>query len=106
MLAVLVPRGRQPFFGVVCALGYLAGVRLAALLYDRQRGTAHAEIAARDPSATGSRARADASSPAPGLAVGLVSYGERMRDDHVAEYYALLAAAGAGMCFLVQARTT
>ena len=26
-----------------------------------------------------------------------------MRDDHVAEYYALLAAAGAGMCFLVTA---
>ena len=39
------------------------------------------------------------------LAVG-VSYAEPMRDDHVAEYYALLAAAGAGMAFLVHARTT
>jgi NADH-quinone oxidoreductase subunit N len=36
------------------------------------------------------------------LAVG-VSYAHRMRDEHVAEYYSLLAAAGAGMCFLVTA---
>src|SRR5205814_1694951 len=36
------------------------------------------------------------------LTVG-VSYANRMRDEHVAEYYALLAAAGAGMCFLVTA---
>ena len=33
----------------------------------------------------------------------LVSYRERWRDEHVAEYYALLAAAGAGMVFFVQA---
>ena len=32
-----------------------------------------------------------------------ISYGERMREEHVAEYYALLAAAGAGMAFFVQA---
>jgi NADH-quinone oxidoreductase subunit N len=33
----------------------------------------------------------------------LLSYGERWRDEHVAEYYALLAATGAGMCFFVSA---
>jgi NADH-quinone oxidoreductase subunit N len=33
----------------------------------------------------------------------LVAYGERWGDEHVAEYYALLTAAGAGMCFFVQA---
>ena len=33
----------------------------------------------------------------------LVSYGERWREEHVAEYYALLTAAGAGMAFFVQA---
>ena len=33
----------------------------------------------------------------------LISYGEQWRDEHVAEYYALLAAAGAGMAFFVQA---
>ena len=34
------------------------------------------------------------------LAVG-ISYAQRGREDHVAEYYALLAAAGAGMAFFV-----
>ena len=33
----------------------------------------------------------------------LISYGERWREEHLAEYYALLAAAGAGMMFFVQA---
>src|SRR5918912_1505109 len=36
------------------------------------------------------------------LAIG-VSYAERMREDHVAEYFELLADAGAGMVFFVQA---
>src|SRR5256886_3734268 len=36
------------------------------------------------------------------LTVG-VAYADRMRDEHIAEFYALLAAAGAGMCFLVTA---
>ena len=31
----------------------------------------------------------------------LVSYAERMRDEHIAEYYALLTAAGGGMAFFV-----
>ena len=38
-----------------------------------------------------------------GAVAVLISYGERLRDEHVAEYYALLAAAGAGMAFFVQA---
>ena len=38
-----------------------------------------------------------------GLIAVFVSYAHRMRDDYVAEYYALLATAGAGMCFLLQA---
>ena len=38
-----------------------------------------------------------------GAVAVLVSYRERMREEHVAEYYALLAAAGAGMAFFVQA---
>ncbi len=38
-----------------------------------------------------------------GAVAVLVSAGERWRDEHVAEYYALLAAAGAGMAFFVQA---
>jgi NADH-quinone oxidoreductase subunit N len=38
-----------------------------------------------------------------GFVAVLLSYGERWRDEQVAEYYALLAAAGAGMAFFVQA---
>jgi NADH-quinone oxidoreductase subunit N len=38
-----------------------------------------------------------------GVLAVLVTYRERMRDEHVAEYYALLTAAGAGMVFFVQA---
>ena len=33
----------------------------------------------------------------------LIAYRERMRDEHIAEYFALLTAAGAGMAFFVQA---
>ena len=38
-----------------------------------------------------------------GAVAVLVSYRERWRDEHVAEYYALLTAAAAGMAFFVQA---
>jgi NADH-quinone oxidoreductase subunit N len=38
-----------------------------------------------------------------GAVAVLVSYGERWRDEHVAEYFALLTAAGAGMAFFVEA---
>ena len=38
-----------------------------------------------------------------GAVTVLLSYRERWRDEHVAEYYALLTAAGAGMLFFVQA---
>jgi NADH-quinone oxidoreductase subunit N len=38
-----------------------------------------------------------------GAVAVLISYRERMRDEHVAEHYALLTAAGAGMMFFVQA---
>ncbi|MGH3003506.1 MAG: NADH-quinone oxidoreductase subunit N [Gaiellaceae bacterium] len=38
-----------------------------------------------------------------GAVTVLVSYGERWRDEHVAEYFALLTASGAGMVFFVQA---
>src|SRR5213078_374684 len=38
-----------------------------------------------------------------GAVAVLLSWGERWREEHVAEYYALLAAGGAGMVFFVQA---
>ena len=38
-----------------------------------------------------------------GLVAVLISYGERWREEHVGEYYALLTAAGAGLVFFVSA---
>ncbi len=38
-----------------------------------------------------------------GLVAVAISYGERWREEHVGEYYALLATAGAGMIFFVSA---
>ncbi len=38
-----------------------------------------------------------------GAVAVLIAYRERMRDEHIAEYFALLTAAGAGMAFFVQA---
>ncbi len=38
-----------------------------------------------------------------GAVAVLISYREQMREEHIAEYYALLTAAGAGMAFFVQA---
>jgi NADH-quinone oxidoreductase subunit N len=38
-----------------------------------------------------------------GILAVFTSYAHRMRREYVAEYYALLATAGAGMCFLLQA---
>ena len=54
-------------------------------------------------SATAGRALAQVLIAGSGAIAVLVSYRERWRDEHVAEYYALLTAAGAGMMFFVQA---
>ena len=102
LAAVLVPaRARKPFSAVVCALGFVGAFVAAALLYDRSgdgRGVI-ADAIRRD------RYAALAAIVVAGaglLSVG-VSYSQRARDEHVAEYYALLAAAAAGMVFLAAA---
>ena len=100
--AVLVPRARRrPFAAIVCALGFAGAIVAAAILYAHS-ADGHGVIADAIRRDRLRRARAIIVAGAGLLAVG-VSYGERMRDDHVAEYYALLAAAGAGMVFLVGA---
>jgi NADH-quinone oxidoreductase subunit N len=100
--AVLVPpRARRMFTAVVCALGYAVALGFAIALYART-GHGHTEIAnsmVRD--RFGEFAQMIVASTGI-LAVG-VSVRERMSDSHVAEYYSLLAAAGAGMCFFVVA---
>src|SRR5919206_4397800 len=100
--AVLVPaRVRRIAAASACALGYAVACGFAVALYARSghghgviadslRRDRFAELAQMIVSGTGF------------LAVG-VSLRERMSDEHVSEYYALLAAAGAGMCFFVGA---
>jgi NADH-quinone oxidoreductase subunit N len=102
LAAVLVPRGARRGVGAFLAFaGAVTGGVFAGVLYGR---SAHATLEignaiARD--RLGALAQIIVCG-ATALAV-LVAYSERMRDDNVGEYYALLATAAAGMCFLVQA---
>jgi NADH-quinone oxidoreductase subunit N len=102
--AVLVPRWlRKPLAALSVAAGYVGAFVAAALVYaasEEPEGVI-ADAIVRD------RFGALAAMIVCGaglLAVG-VSYGEPSRDTHAAEYYALLAAAGGGMVFLVTANS-
>ena len=101
---MLVPRGdRRVVTSVVCALGF-AGALVAAALLFADSADGHgviADVIQRD------RLGALTTMIVAGsglLAVG-TSFAEPMSDDHIAEYYALLAWAGAGMAFLSTAST-
>ena len=100
--SVLVPRrARKPFAAIVCALGVAGALVAAALVYWKTpegRGVV-AEAIRRDRLAAFAQMIVAGSGL---LAVG-VSYSERAREEHVGEYFALLAAAGSGMAFLVAA---
>ena len=100
--AVLVPRSwRKGFGAAACALGYAVAFGFAIALYVRSaqghgviadafRRDRFAELATMIVAGSGL------------LTVG-ISYRERARENHAAEYYSLLAAAGAGMAFFVAA---
>jgi NADH-quinone oxidoreductase subunit N len=100
--AVLLPReSRREYGALMAALGF-AGAFVYAIIIYVHSPDAHGVVAdavRRDRFGAMSQAIVAGSGL---LAVG-VSYAERMRDEHIAEYYSLLAAAGAGMCFLVTA---
>jgi NADH-quinone oxidoreductase subunit N len=102
LAAVLVPRDRRkPFSASVCAAGYLTSLVWAALLFSHsEHGQAIVGAAIR-------RDRFAALSQLIVAGCGLVavgiSYGERWSETHIGEYYALLAVAGGGMAFFVQA---
>jgi NADH-quinone oxidoreductase subunit N len=102
LMAVLVPRRvRKLSSALVCAAGYVAAFVLAILLADKSPngGPIIADSIFRDRwAATASIIVAGC-----GLVAIALSYGERWREGHVGEYYALLAAAGAGMIFFVSA---
>jgi NADH-quinone oxidoreductase subunit N len=102
LVAVLVPRRfRKPVAAAGAGAGFVTAFVLALVLAEKSPDatTAVADTIFRD------RWAAVAQLVVAGCgAVGvLLSYGERWREEHVAEYYALLAAAGAGMAFFVQA---
>jgi NADH-quinone oxidoreductase subunit N len=102
LAAVLVPaRARKPFAAAVTALGFIGAGVAGGLLYWRS-ADGHSVVAdafMRD------RWTALATIILAGtglLAVG-IAYAQRTRVEHVAEYYALLAAAGSAMAFFVGA---
>ncbi|HEV8603255.1 MAG TPA: NADH-quinone oxidoreductase subunit N [Gaiellaceae bacterium] len=102
LAAVLVPRWLlRPLAGFTCALGFVGGLVTAALVYWKSPD-AHlivADAVSRDRFAALAQMIVMGSGL---LAVG-VSYSARMREDHIGEYYALLATAAGGMAFLVSA---
>src|SRR5690242_4239396 len=102
LCAVLVPRAwRKGVASGVCALGYAVAFGFAVAIYVKSPH-AHAVVANafdRDRLA----ALATMIIAGTGLLVAGVAYRERAREDHSAKYYALLAAAGAGMAFFVGA---
>jgi NADH-quinone oxidoreductase subunit N len=102
LCAVLVPRPRRKHVSAaLCAVGYAVAFGFAVALYVR---SAHGHGIVAD------AIRRDRLAELAGmivagsglLAVG-ISHHERAREDHVSEYYSLLAAAGAGMAFFVAA---
>ncbi len=102
LAAVLIPPGtRRPLSAGVAAAGFAGAGVAAAFLYS-ESPDATLEVAG---TIVRDRYGALAQVIVAGaglLAVG-ISYGQRTRGSHMSEYYALLAAAGGGMAFLVQA---
>jgi NADH-quinone oxidoreductase subunit N len=100
--AVIVPAAaRKVFAAVVAAAGFIAAGVWAGLLYS-ETPEATLEVAN---AITRDRfgALAQIIIAGAGLVAVGISFGQRTRAEHVGEYYALLAAAGGGMVFLVQA---
>jgi NADH-quinone oxidoreductase subunit N len=102
LCAVLVPqRARKPVAATLCALGYAAAFGFAIALYvESAYGHGVVADAFRRDRLAQFAAMILAGS---GLLATAISYRERWREDHVGEYYALLAAAGGGMMFFVGA---
>ena len=102
MGAVLLPKeNRRDFGALAAALGFAGAFVYAVVVYVHtpEPQSVIADSVTRDRFG----ALAQVIICGAGLLVVGVAYANRMRDEHVAEFYALLAAAGAGMCFLVTA---
>ena len=104
MVAVFVPAGpRRAVAAFTGFAGFVAAFVFAIVLVDGRARTARPRSSHDSLFRDRWAALAQVLIAGCGVVAVLVSYGERMRDEHVAEYYALLAAAGAGMAFFVQA---
>jgi NADH-quinone oxidoreductase subunit N len=102
MVAVFVPRrGRKPASAFLAFAGFVASGVWAAFLDDRSPSATALVHDAMSRDRWGALAQVILAGA--GAVTVLLSYGERMKDEHVAEYYALLTAAAAGMAFFVQA---
>jgi len=100
--AVLLPRANRRDFGALAAgIGFAGAFVYAIVIYVHtpEVQSVIADSVRRDRFG----ALAQVIIAGAGLLTVGVSYARRMRDEHISEYYALLAAAGAGMCFLVTA---
>jgi NADH-quinone oxidoreductase subunit N len=102
LAAVFGPKAsRRAVSAVVCGAGFVTALVFAVLVYDRsaQGKAIVADAIFRDRWA----AMAQVIVAGCGVVAVLIAYGEKMREENIAEYFALLAAAGAGMDFFVQA---
>jgi NADH-quinone oxidoreductase subunit N len=102
MAAVFVPRlYRKPVAAFLGFAGFIASGVFAGWLDQR---SPHAQAIVHDAMFRDRwAALAQVILAGSGAVAVLASYRERIRDEHVAEYYALLTAAGSGMAFFVQA---
>jgi NADH-quinone oxidoreductase subunit N len=102
MAAVMGPRGlRTPLAALLCALGFAGAFTAAAVLFAESSFAAGAIADTIRRDRFGSVAQLIVAGA--GLLTVLVSWSERRRAAHSPEFYALLAACGGGMAFLVQA---
>ena len=102
LCAVLAPASaRKAVTATLCGLGYATALGFAVALYVK---SAHGHGVVVDAFRRDRLAELTAIIVAgSGILATAVSYRERWREDHIGEYYALLAAAGAGMIFFVGA---
>jgi NADH-quinone oxidoreductase subunit N len=102
LVAVFWPRtSRRAASASICGAGFVTAFVFAILVFDRSPngGPVVADSIFRDRWA----AMAQILVAACGIVAVLIAYSEQMREENIAEYYVLLAAAGAGMAFFVQA---
>jgi NADH-quinone oxidoreductase subunit N len=103
LCAVLAPRGwRRPVAAALCVVGYAVAFGFAVALYVRSAQAQGVVVNAMERDRLAEFATMVLAGS--GILATAIAYNSgRSRDEHAAEYYALLAAAGGGMVFFVGA---